>query len=145
LGITTCYLAKASKKSNIISVEGNPALASIAQQGFQKLAIQNITCKSGSFDTHFLPSLNELKQVDFILFDGNHRLEPTMKYFEQSLPFINENTVFVFDDIYWSEEMKQAWQKIKGNSQVSITIDLFDMGLVFFRKGHKKQDFLLRV
>ena len=145
LGITTCYLAKASKKSNIISVEGNPALASIAQQGFQKLAIQNITCKLGSFDTHFLPSLNELKQVDFILFDGNHRLEPTMKYFEQSLPFINENTVFVFDDIYWSEEMKQAWQKIKGNSQVSITIDLFDMGLVFFRKGHKKQDFLLRV
>lgn len=145
LGITTCYLAKASKKSNIISVEGNPALASIAQQGFQKLAIQNITCKSGSFDTHFLPSLNELKQVDFILFDGNHRLEPTMKYFEQSLPFITENTVFVFDDIYWSEEMKQAWQKIKGNSQVSITIDLFDMGLVFFRKGHKKQDFLLRV
>jgi hypothetical protein len=145
LGITTCYLAKASKKSNIISVEGNPALASIAKQGFQKLAIQNITCKSGSFDTHFLPSLNELKQVDFILFDGNHRLEPTMKYFEQSLPFINENTVFVFDDIYWSEEMKQAWQKIKGNSQVSITIDLFDMGLVFFRKGHKKQDFLLRV
>jgi predicted O-methyltransferase YrrM len=145
LGITTSYLAKASKKSNIISVEGNPALASIAKQGFQKLAIQNITCKSGSFDTHFLPSLNELKQVDFILFDGNHRLEPTMKYFEQSLPFINENTVFVFDDIYWSEEMKQAWQKIKGNSQVSITIDLFDMGLVFFRKGHKKQDFLLRV
>ena len=89
--------------------------------------------------------LNEFKQVDFILFDGNHRLEPTMQYFEQSLPFINENTVFIFDDIYWSNEMKQAWQQIKGNSQVSVTIDLFDMGLVFFRKGQKKQDFLLRV
>ena len=68
-----------------------------------------------------------------------------MQYFEQSLPFINENTVFIFDDIYWSSEMKQAWQQIKGNSQVSVTIDLFDMGLVFFRKGQKKQDFLLRV
>jgi predicted O-methyltransferase YrrM len=145
LGITTCYLAKAAKKSNIVSIEGNPALASIATQGFQKLAIQNITCKTGSFDTHLLDTLIAFKQVDFILFDGNHRLVPTMQYFEQALPFANENSLFVFDDIYWSNEMKQAWQKIKGNPQVTITIDLYDMGLVFFRKGHRKQHFKLRV
>lgn len=145
LGITTCYLAKAVKKSHIISIEGNPALAELAQQGFKKLAIQNITCKTGSFETHFTTSLNEFKQVDFILFDGNHRLAPTLQYFEEAIPYINENSVFVFDDIYWSNEMKQAWQKIKENPQVSITIDLFEMGLVFFRKGHTKQHFKLRV
>ncbi len=145
LGITTCYLAKAAKKSNIVSIEGNPALASLAKQGFQKLAIQNITCKTGSFETHFLNTLKEFKYVDFILFDGNHRLEPTMQYFEQALPFATENSLFVFDDIYWSNEMKQAWQKIKENPQVTITIDLYDMGLVFFRKGQRKQHFKLRV
>ena len=145
LGITTCYLAKATKKSNIVTIEGNPALASIAKQGFQKLAIQNITCKTGSFDLHLLSTLTEFKQVDFILFDGNHRLAPTIQYFEQALPFANENSLFVFDDIYWSNEMKQAWQQIKENPQVSITIDLYDMGLVFFRKGQRKQHFKLRV
>jgi predicted O-methyltransferase YrrM len=145
LGITTCYLAKAAKSSNIISIEGNPSLAAIAKQGFQKLAIQNISCKTGSFDTHFLPSLTEFKQVDFILFDGNHRFAPTMQYFEESLPFTNEHTVFVFDDIYWSNEMKKAWELIKENANVSITIDLYDMGLVFFKKGQRKQHFKLRV
>jgi predicted O-methyltransferase YrrM len=145
LGITTCYLAKAAKKSNIVTIEGNPALACIAKQGFQKLAIQNITSKTGSFDAHLLSTLTSFKQVDFILFDGNHRLAPTMQYFEQALPFVTENSVFVFDDIYWSDEMKQAWQKIKENPKVTITIDLYEMGLVFFRMGQRKQHFKLRV
>lgn len=145
LGITTCYLAKAVRNSQIITIEGNPAIAAIAQQGFHKMAINNITCKTGSFESHFQNTLEELKEVDFILFDGNHRLAPTMQYFEQALPYANENTVFVFDDIYWSNEMKQAWQQIKENHQVTITIDLYDMGIVFFRKGQRKQQFKLRV
>jgi predicted O-methyltransferase YrrM len=145
LGITTCYLAKAVRKSNIVTIEGNSGLAELAKEGFQKLGIQNITCKTGNFDSHLLPTLKEFKNVDFILFDGNHRLAPTMQYFEQALPFANENSVFIFDDIYWSSEMKQAWQKIKQNPQVTITIDLYDMGLVFFRSGKTKQDFKLRV
>jgi hypothetical protein len=68
-----------------------------------------------------------------------------MQYFEQALPFVTENSVFVFDDIYWSDEMKQAWQKIKENPKVTITIDLYEMGLVFFRMGQRKQHFKLRV
>jgi predicted O-methyltransferase YrrM len=145
LGITTCYLAKAVRNSDIISIEGNPVLAEMAQQGFQKMGIKNITCKSGSFETHFLPVLKELKQADFILFDGNHRLKPTLQYFEEALPFAHENSVFVFDDIYWSEEMKKAWETIKNHPKVTITIDLFEMGLVFFRTGQTKQHFKLRV
>lgn len=145
MGITTCYLAKAQRKSKIVTIEGNPALVSIAKQGFQKMAIQNIVCKQGSFDAHFVPNLKELKQVDFILFDGNHMYEPTLKYFNESLPFINENSVFVFDDIYWSNQMKNAWQKIKEHPKVTVTIDLFEMGLVFFKQGQNKQHFKLRV
>jgi predicted O-methyltransferase YrrM len=145
LGITTCYLAKAVKKSNIISIEGNPSLAALAQQGFQKLAIGNVKVKTGSFETHFLPSLNELQQIDFILFDGNHRYEPTMQYFKDALAFTHQHSVFIFDDIYWSSEMKQAWQNIKDHPQVTVTIDLFEMGLVFFKQGQNKQHFKLRV
>jgi predicted O-methyltransferase YrrM len=145
LGITTSYLAKAVKNSNIITIEGNPNLSAIAQQGFQKLAINNITCKTGSFDSHFLLTLKELQQVDFILFDGNHRYEATIQYFHDALAYTNQHTVFVFDDIYWSVEMKQAWQTIKEHPQVTVTIDLFEMGLVFFKKGQYKQHFKLRV
>jgi len=145
LGITTCYLAKAVKKSNIISIEGNPSLAAIAQQGFQKLAIGNVKVKTGSFETHFLHALKELQQIDFILFDGNHRYAPTMQYFNDALAFTHQHSVFIFDDIYWSSEMKQAWQNIKDHPQVTLTIDLFELGLVFFKQGQNKQHFKLRV
>jgi predicted O-methyltransferase YrrM len=145
LGITTCYLAKAHRKSKIVTIEGNPALVEIAKQGFQKMAIQNIVCKQGSFDTHFITTMEELKQVDFIFFDGNHLYEPTLKYFNESLNFINENSILVFDDIYWSDQMKNAWLKIKAHPKVTVTIDLFELGLVFFKQGQNKQHFKLRV
>lgn len=145
LGITTCYLAKAKKNSKIITIEGNPGIAGFAVQGFQKLAISNVECKQGSFDQYFVPALNDLKQIDFILFDGNHLYEPTLQYFNEALPYINENTIMVFDDIYWSDQMKMAWQKIKEHHQVTVTIDLFEIGLVFFRQGQNKQHFKLRV
>jgi len=145
LGITTCYLSKSVRNSNIVTIEGNPAIAEFAKQSFTKLGTKNITCKIGSFDTHLKPTLKELKTIDFMLFDGNHRLAPTLQYFNETLPFINQNTVFIFDDIYWSKEMKAAWEQIKNHPQVTVTIDLYEMGLVFFKTGQNKQHFKLRV
>ncbi len=77
-------------------------------------------------------------------FDGNHRKAATLNYFNQCLKKINEGSVFVFDDIYWSAEMKEAWQEIKSNDKVTVTIDLFFMGIVFFRKEQNKEHFILR-
>jgi predicted O-methyltransferase YrrM len=145
LGITTCYLSKAVRNSNIVTIEGNPAIAELANQSFNKLGTKNITCKIGSFDKLLKPTLEEIKSIDFMLFDGNHRLVPTLQYFDEALPFANHNSVFIFDDIYWSEEMKSAWEKIKNHPQVTVTIDLYEMGIVFFKKGQNKQHFKLRV
>lgn len=145
LGITTCYIAKAVRNAKIVTIEGNPSLSAIAAEGFKKMGILNIVSKTGSFENHFLATLKDMQQADFILFDGNHRLKPSLQYFNEALPFAHENSVFVFDDIYWSEEMKAAWHEIKKHSQVTITIDLYEMGLVFFRTGQNKQHFKLRV
>jgi hypothetical protein len=82
--------------------------------------------------------------VDFAFFDGNHRYEPTLRYFELCLAHRTDNSVFVFDDIHWSEEMERAWEAIKAHPDVTITVDLFYIGLVFFRKGRPKQHFWLR-
>ncbi|MEP7128428.1 MAG: SAM-dependent methyltransferase, partial [Chitinophagales bacterium] len=73
-----------------------------------------------------------------------HRKEPTMNYFRQAIEFINDDSIFIFDDIHWSAEMKAAWNSIKAHPQVTLTIDLFFFGIVFFRKQLSKQDFILR-
>jgi predicted O-methyltransferase YrrM len=84
------------------------------------------------------------KVLDFAYFDANHRFEPTVQYFEDCLPYIQNDSVFIFDDIYWSEGMTRAWEHIKAHPRVTLTVDLFWIGLVFFRTEQVKEDFVLR-
>lgn len=144
LGISTAYLAAANSKTKIITMEGCPETAEIAQQNFKHLKLQNIEQIIGNFDIVLPKVLDKCEKLDFVFFDGNHRKQATLNYFNQCLEKVNESTVFVFDDIYWSDEMMEAWKEIKNNSRVTITIDLFFMGIVFFHKEQAKQHFLIR-
>ena len=68
-----------------------------------------------------------------------------MNYFEILLPTITNETVWIFDDIHWSEEMEEAWKIIKKHPKVTVTIDTFQWGLVFFRKEQEKEHFVIRI
>ena len=79
-----------------------------------------------------------------VYFDGNHQQKQTLKYFNACLRNIHNNTVFIFDDINWSKEMGNAWEIIKNEHRVTTTIDLFQWGIVFFRKELSKEHFIIR-
>ena len=144
LGITTMYESKAYESSQIFTFEGCPATATIAQQNFNELNCKNIEIIIGNIDETLPIELSKIRQLDFAFFDANHRFEPTIKYFKLCLEKATENSVFVFDDIHWSEEMHEAWQIIKNHPRVMISIDLFYVGILFFRKNQPKQNFTLR-
>ncbi|MVN78549.1 SAM-dependent methyltransferase [Hymenobacter sp. HMF4947] len=146
LGLTTAYLAAADSRSHIITFEGCPNTASVARDTFAKLALKNVQLVEGNLDATLPTTLASLPTpLDFVFFDGNHRYEPTLRYFEQCLAKAHEDSVFVLDDIHWSAEMERAWEAIKANPAVTITVDLFYVGLVFFRKKQPRQDFSLRI
>ncbi|MCG3165662.1 MAG: hypothetical protein POELPBGB_01430 [Bacteroidia bacterium] len=144
LGISTVYQASAAPKSKLITMEGCPETASVAKQNFEKLKLNNVEIVVGNFDETLSSTLNTITKLDYVFFDGNHRKAPTLDYFKQCLTKINNDSVFIFDDIHWSNEMEEAWEEIKANPSVTVTIDLFFVGLVFFRKEQKKQDFIIR-
>lgn len=144
LGITTIYESKAYESSKIYTFEGCPATAKLARDNFEELDCKNIEIIVGNIDETLVQKLAQVKQLDFVFFDANHRYKPTVKYFEMCLKKATEETVFVFDDIHWSAEMHEAWQVIKNHPTVMISIDLFYVGLIFFRKNQPKQDFILR-
>ncbi len=144
LGLTTAYLAAAKNKATVFTLEGCPATAQIAQSNFKKIQLSNIQVITGNFEETLPALLSRLESVDFVLFDGNHRYEPTLRYFEWCLCKKKETSIFVFDDIYWSKEMQQAWQQICAHPEVMISIDLFYLGIVFFRKNQPKQHFNIR-
>ncbi len=144
LGITTVYLKKAAPNVKVYTLEGCPETAAIAKETFKKAASDDVELITGNFDDTFSSVINKLQQLDFVFVDGNHQKEATLKYFEWCLPKVHENTMLIFDDIYWSEGMKEAWAEIKAHPKVTVTIDLFWIGLVFFKPGQVKEDFLIR-
>lgn len=144
LGITTCYLASAAKKASVITIEGCPNIAEEAKKKFHILDLSNIKLVTGNFDKVLAPTVSQYTKLDFVFFDGNHRKTPTLNYFKQCLLHAHNESLFIFDDIHWSEEMTQAWEEIKSHPEVTTSIDLFFIGLIFFRKEQKKENFIIR-
>jgi len=143
-GITTLYLAQGISDGTVITIEGCPQTHAIAQRHFEALKRQNITAILGSFE-HALPdALQRMAHLDLAFIDGHHAEEPTLRYFEQCMAKSHEGTVLVFDDIHWSTGMEAAWERIKADPRITVTIDLYDLGLVFLRSGQAKEHFRLR-
>ncbi len=143
LGLSTAYLASVNSTSKIITIEGCDDIAKIAQENFNQLELKNIEQIIGNINEVLPSALNKTNTLDFVFFDGNHRKQATINYFKQCLLKANENSVFVIDDIYWSPEMKEAWEEIKNHNSVTVTIDLFFLGIVFFKKEQVKQHFTI--
>lgn len=144
LGITTAYLAKTDAQTEVITIEGCPQTAEVARKNFQDLNLENIELHVGNFDLILPDIIARQPSLDFVYIDGNHRKDATLNYFKWCLPKVTENSLLIFDDIYWSEGMKEAWIEIKNHPDVTVTIDLFWIGLVYFKKGQAKEHFKLK-
>ncbi len=145
LGITTSYLSLAKPNARLITMEGANEVADVANKNFKESGLKNITIEQGNFDDTLSAVISGLSSVDFAFIDGNHRQQPTEKYFHQLLSKINDDSILIFDDIHWSKEMEAAWDTIKSHPSVRCTVDLFFIGIVFFRpEFHEKQHFTIR-
>ena len=76
-----------------------------------------------------------------LFIDGNHKYEPALRYFNIIRKYAKEDTIIIFDDIHWSAEMESAWKMITADENVSVSIDVFRCGIVFFKKGIAKECF----
>lgn len=136
-GITSAYLAFGNNGAMVTTCEGSSAIAAIARQSFATLGLTNIQLTEGDFSLTLPPLLSKLNSIDFVFIDGNHRKEPTLDYFTKLLNASVPESVLIFDDIHWSKDMEEAWDKIKQHVRVTLTIDLFFIGIVFINPGFK--------
>jgi len=144
LGLSTIYFAKAQSKTPIHTLEGCPETLKVAQENFDALQLGNISSHLGDFKSTLPNVLKKTGAADLVFFDGNHRAIPTLNYFEICLKYITDQSIFIFDDIHWSEEMRQTWEKIKGHPKTVVTLDLFFIGIVFFDTRLSRQHFKIR-
>ncbi len=157
LGMATSALALGNPKAKITTLEGCPnTLATakkIAENSIPKLRDQipnsNVEFVNTEFESYFKtlkPETLNLKPetFDLVYFDGNHTQEATLRYVDLLLPTVTNDTVWIFDDIHWSTDMEAAWENIKNHPKVTVTIDTFQWGLVFFRTEQEKEHFTIR-
>jgi predicted O-methyltransferase YrrM len=149
LGLATAALSLGSRsvgiKVKITTLEGCPNTMAIAKSQLQLFHFDNVNPIVAEFSNYL--SDFRLSTFDFklIYFDGNHSKKATLDYFELLLPTITNETVWIFDDIHWSAEMEEAWKIIKKHPKVTVTIDTFQWGLVFFRREQPKEHFIIRI
>ena len=143
-GISTLYLAQGAPEAQIFTIEGCPQTQRIARHHFDLLKQHNIEPVLGSFRSRLSELLRRVEQLDLVFIDGHHVKEPTMAYFEECLTKAHNESVFILDDIHWSRGMQEAWMEVKHHPRVTVTIDLYDLGLVFFRQEQAPQHFRLR-
>jgi predicted O-methyltransferase YrrM len=142
LGIGTCALASANTATNVVSIEGDPSLAEIARENLKSLYL-SANVVQGAFEDELEPALKQLGSIDFAYIDGNHRELPTIHYYNSILKYCHEDSVLAFGDIKWSGEMMRAWDEIISDDSISLSMDFFHFGLVFFKRGLTKQNFLI--
>ena len=143
LGIATYAMHLGNPKGKITSIEGCPNISAFTRQQLKDLEVSNVDILTGDF-SEVLSNLSD-QSFDFVYFDGNHQKEATIAYFETMLASAHNDTVFVFDDIYWSKGMTEAWNTIIDHPHVTVSIDTFFWGFVFFRNEQKKEHFTIRV
>lgn len=150
LGINTLYLAAAAPEGQVYTLEGCPQTAATARKVFDAykasagVQAPNIRLIEGSIDDTLPHLLREHPiKIDAAYLDANHTYEASIRYFEQLLPHLHEKSFLVLDDIYWSEGMQQAWQEIKEHPRVSLSLDLYDAGILFFQSGLQPTHYIL--
>ena len=144
LGLSTLYLAKAAPQAQLHTFEGDSTLAKLNRSLFERESALNITLHGGLFNITLPNFLHTNPRIDIAFIDGDHTYDATIRNFRMMLPFLNENSIVIFDDIHWSSGMESAWNEIKSMSEVQQSIDFYRLGMVFFRSNQARQHFNLR-
>ncbi|HPD95256.1 MAG: class I SAM-dependent methyltransferase [Bacteroidales bacterium] len=144
VGISSIYMALADSNAQIHTIEGNETILDLASNRFRQLGLNNIKTYSGEFDVTLPKLLSKLQTIDFVFIDGDHKGDSLLRYIQLIQPKLTKDSVVVIDDIRWSRDMERAWNKIRSSNDVTLSLDLFRCGVLFFREGIVKQHFYLR-
>lgn len=142
LGLGTQALSLGHLNAKVTTIEGCSELSKYSLKMFKQHNLSAINTINNEF-SKAIGALEE-QTFDLVFFDGNHQKNATITYFETLLPKAHNDSVFIFDDIYWSKGMTEAWDYIKKHPKVSVTVDTYQWGIVFFRKEQAKEHFCIR-
>jgi predicted O-methyltransferase YrrM len=139
IGLNALYLASQNPSGQVYTLEGSTYLSSFASNLASKERVNNIHFMNGDFNDLLPDMIERANERTLVYIDGDHSYDATYKYFMMLLPLAKDQNVFIFDDIYWSDEMTRAWREISAHPAVRLSIDTFYSGYLFFQKDIKEK------
>lgn len=143
LGVATQAMSLSNDDIHITTIEGSPEVQEFASSMIKKLGIHNVDSINGKFEEILAQKKDTM--YDLIYIDGHHDGAATIAYFNSCLEYSHKDTIFVLDDIYWSSDMTVAWNELCHHAQVTASVDLYDMGLLFLRKEQLQERFYIKL
>ena len=143
-GLSTLYLAKYNPGAEVITIDANNEMVKLAERNFERAGVDNIRVVVGEFDSVFPEILDNIDTNFMVYIDGNHTREATLRYMNILSKKAGNSTVVVIDDIYWSKDMNEAWDTIKQMKHVKVTADFYRIGMVFFKEGLSRENFVIK-
>ncbi|HEX9650383.1 MAG TPA: class I SAM-dependent methyltransferase [Cyclobacteriaceae bacterium] len=143
LGINTLYMYLGNEQIRLTTFEGDENIAKYAEHSFKQFGSENIQLRTGELEKTLSQYLAFSSKIDFAFIDANHTFESTVRYFNKLAKKSHDESLFVIADIHWSSGMERAWNEIKKSPYVTLTIDVFEAGLVFFKPDITKQHYIL--
>ena len=143
LGVTTAYLASADSRNRVMTMEGSESVLRVAKGVWRALQLDNVEGRAVKIDDTLYNCARE--RLDLVYVDANHTFEATTRYVRFLLPRMSEKGIVAIDDIHYSEEMERAWEELKQDPQVTTTMDLYHMGLIFVDPHYLKRHYRIRI
>ena len=143
IGLGTIAMSITNPSSKLITMEECPNTSKLAQHYFNEFGLKNIYLKNSTFEDFF--KIKSSIKYDIVFINENHNKEDIINYFNILSNKINNDSILIFDGIYWNIKMTEAWNQIKGNSKVTLSIDTYYWGFIFFRIEQEKQHFTIRM
>ena len=141
LGIGTLHFHLGNPESQITTIEACPETLNFTRE-FLKDKVSKVIFIESTF-SDFLNQISTEK-YDLIFVDGHHDGKATLDYMHKLEKHSHNDTIFILDDIRWSDDMFESWNILQKSDKFNVSIDLFRMGILIPRKQQVKEHFILR-
>lgn len=141
VGISTMYMCEGAPQAHVYTIEACREKLEICRENARYLGHENLHPVQGTFEQELAGLLEQLSSLDMVFIDGDHRKEKILGYFGQIIGHIHDESLVIIDDIHWSGGMTRAWQTLSRHPRVKVSIDLYRMGILFFKRELSPQRF----
>lgn len=139
VGLNTKYLARETKGC-LATFEGATELARIASLHLTDSSVELIV---GNISDTLPEYLDRIDFVDFAFIDANHTYDSTLNSLKSLLQKVRSGSIIAIGDIHWSVQMQSAWNEIIEFPEVRLSLDFYEVGILFFEFPGDKEHWVL--